>query len=76
MMLFVWLALVGIAHMLRTAISKPQPEPRPWCADCGTRFLDARGVDLHRRAAHPDTFEDRPMAPGDFYRTNGDQHGN
>lgn len=63
-MLLAWALLVIVAHMARTALAKPAPEPRPRCLDCeDRRFLDARGLDQHRRAAHPDTFEDRPVVP-------------
>lgn len=57
-MLLAWAALVGMAHMLRTALTPEPPTPRPKCDTCGARFLDVRGVDQHRRATHPDPFED------------------
>jgi hypothetical protein len=65
-----WVVLVLLVHALRTAISSPPTEPRPSCATCGARFLEARGVDLHRRAAHPDTFDDRQVLPA-HYRPEG-----
>lgn len=65
-MLIAWVALVALAHLLRTALIGDPPTPRPSCDDCGARFLDARGVDWHRRATHRDTFDDRQVLPVEF----------
>lgn len=65
-MLLAWIGAVALVHALRTAISRPPTEPRPSCATCGARFLDVRGVDLHRRATHPDTFDGRLVMPAEY----------
>lgn len=67
MMLAAWGIFVVLVHMLRTALAKPAPEPRPRCPDCeDRRFLDARGLDMHRRAAHLETFDDRQPVPAEY----------
>lgn len=67
MMLLAWLGMVAVVHMVRTALRPEQIEPRPRCLDCeDRRFLDVRGLDLHRRAAHPDTFDDRQVVPAEY----------
>lgn len=67
MFLIIWMALVALVHVVRTAMRPEVVEPRPRCLDCeDRRFLDVRGLDMHRRATHPDTFEDRPVVPIEY----------
>jgi hypothetical protein len=76
MILLAWLGLIALVHVVRTAMRPEVVEPQPRCLDCeDRRFLDVRGLDLHRRAAHPDCFEDRPVTPDDVYRMDGGHHG-
>lgn len=57
-MLVVWIALVGVVHMARTALRAEPPPPMPACPTCGARFLAQHGVDLHREASHPEVFDE------------------
>ena len=59
LLLFIPFALAALSLATR----REPREPMPGCPSCSARFLSPRGVDLHRAASHPETFEDVAVRP-------------
>lgn len=64
-MILVFMVAVVAVHLLRSA-TRPAPVPRIVCASCGREFLDDRVLGWHLQAAHPETFDDRPVMPAEY----------